>query len=266
VVILATALLLVSRAPARPHGRPRPRALLAALVHNGAPGVVALVRKGDQVHTFAAGLADVKLRRPMRTALRFRVGSLSKPIVATLVLELVAERRLRLSDTVARWLPGLIPAGAQITVRELLQHRSGLYNYTNELIPSILTGQRPLNYVWTPHQLVHIATAHPPDFPPGTRFEYSNTNYVVLGLIVERVTHTGLERYAQRTLFGPLRMTSTSFALGRVSGAHAHGYAPFVPPFPAVPGGLGDTELLRSEGSFVARDATRLAEADEAKK
>ena len=116
-----------------------PRELLAALVHNGAPGAVALVRKGGRVHTFAAGLADVKLRRPMRTALRFRVGSLSKPVVATLVLELVAERRLRLSDTVARWLPGLIPAGARITVRELLQHRSGLFNYINELIPSILT-------------------------------------------------------------------------------------------------------------------------------
>jgi D-alanyl-D-alanine carboxypeptidase len=221
-------------------------------VRNGAPGAVALVRKGDQVHTFAAGLADVKLRRPMQTALRFRVGSLSKPVVATLVLELVAERRLRLSDTVARWLPGLIPAGAHITVRELPQHRSGLYNYTNELIPSILTGQRPLNYVWTPHQLVRIAAAHPLDFRPGTRFEYSNTNYIVLGLIVERVTRTGLERYAQRTLFGPLRMASTSFAVGRVRGAHAHGYTPFVPPFPAVPGGLGDTEPVNGSGAWAA--------------
>jgi D-alanyl-D-alanine carboxypeptidase len=252
VVILATALLLVSHRGTASARTSSPRALLAALVHSGAPGAVALVRNGDRVETFAAGLADVKLRRPMRTALRFRVGSLSKPIVATLVLELVAERRLRLSDTVARWLPGLIPAGAQITVRELLQHRSGLHNYTNELIPSILTGQRPLNYVWTPHQLVHIATAHPLDFPPGTRFEYSNTNYIVLGLIVERVTHTGLERYAQRTLFGPLRMTSTSFALGRVPGAHAHGYAPFVPPFPAVPGGLGDTEPLNGSDAWAA--------------
>jgi len=237
-----------------------PHTLLTALVHEGAPGAVALVRKGDHVHTFAAGLADVKLRRPMRRAFRFRVGSVSKPVVATLVLELVAQRRLRLSDTVARWLPGLIPAGARITVRELLQHRSGLFDYIKEQIPLTLTGQRPLNYVWTPLQLVHIATAHPLDFPPGTRFEYSNTNYDVLGLIVERVTHTGLERYAQRTLFAPLRMTSTSFALGRVHGAHAHGYAPFVPPFRVVPGGLGDTELLNgssawADGSLVSTAA-----------
>ena len=90
------------------------------------------------------------------------------------------------------------------------------------------------------------------DFPPGTRFEYSNTNYNVLGLIVERVTHTGLERYAQRTLFGPLRMTSTSFALGRVHGAHAHGYGPFVPPFPPVSGGLGDTEPLNGSSAWAA--------------
>lgn len=243
-----------SRSPGSTASAPTssPRALLATLVRDGAPGAVALVRRGDRVQTFAAGLADVKLRRPMRAALRFRVGSVSKPVVATLVLELVAARRLRLSDTVARWLPGLIPAGAQITVRELLQHRSGLFNYTNDLVPSILTGQRPLNYVWTPRQLVRIATQHPLDFPPGQRFEYSNTNYIVLGLIVERVTHTGLERYAQRTLFGRLRMRSTSFALGRVPGPHAHGYLPIVPPFPAVPGGLGDAEPLNGSNAWAA--------------
>jgi D-alanyl-D-alanine carboxypeptidase len=121
-------------------------------------------------------------------------------------------------------------------------------------------GQRPLNYVWTPHQLIRIATQHPLDFPPGARFEYSSTNYVVLGLIVERVTHTGLERYAQRTLFGPLRMRSTSFAAGRVPGAHVHGYLPVVPPFPAVPGGLGDAEpvngsYLWAAGSLVSTAA-----------
>jgi D-alanyl-D-alanine carboxypeptidase len=252
VVILATALLLVTAGSSASARTSSPRALVEALVHQGAPGVVALLRTGDQVHTYAAGLADVKLRRPMRPALRFRVGSLSKPVVATLVLKLVAERRLRLSDTVARWLPGLIPAGAKITVKELLEHRSGLFNYTNELILSILAGQHPLNYVWTPQQLVQIATAHPLDFPPGARFEYSNTNYIVLGLIVERVTHTGLKRYAQRTLFGPLGMTSTFFALGRVPGPHAHGYSPFVPPFPAVPGGLGDTEPLNGSGAWAA--------------
>ena len=252
VAALATALLLASHASAASARTSSPRALLAALVHKGAPGVVALVRNGDQVNTFAAGLADLKLRRSMQPALRFRVGSLSKPVVATLVLELVAQQRLRLSDTVGRWLPGLIPAGARITVKELLQHRSGLFNYTNELIPSLITGQQPLNYVWTPHQLVDIATAHPLDFTPGTRFEYSNTNYIVLGLIVERVTHIGLERYAHQTLFGPLRMTSTSFALGRVLGAHAHGYTPLVPPFPAVPGGLGDTEPINGSGAWAA--------------
>ena len=252
VAILATALLVASPPSTVSARTSSPRALLAALVREGAPGAVALVRQGDQVHTFAAGLADVKLGRPMRAALRFRVGSVSKPVVATLVLELVDERRVRLSDTVARWLPGLIPAGAQITIRELLQHRSGLFNYTNELVPTILTGQRPLNYVWTPRQLVRIATAHPLDFTPATRFEYSNTNYIVLGLIVERVTHMGLERYAQRTLFGPLQMRSTSFALGRVPGAHAHGYLPIMPPFPAVAGGLGDAEPLNGSNAWAA--------------
>jgi D-alanyl-D-alanine carboxypeptidase len=223
-----------------------PQARLAALVRAGVPGAVALVRDGARVHTFTAGLADVELRRPMRAGLRFRVGSLSKPVVATLALKLVAERRLRLSDTVAGWLPGLLPAGRRITINELLQHRSGLFNYTDspQLFAPLLTGQLPPSYVWTARQLVGLATQHPLDFAPGTRFEYSNTNYIVLGLIIERVTHTPLERYAQHTLFDPLRMRFTAFALGRVSGAHAHGYVPFLGPFPAAPGGLGDTEPL----------------------
>jgi D-alanyl-D-alanine carboxypeptidase len=254
ILIIAVALLLARPVNAASAQAVSPRSLLSALVRDGAPGAVALVRQGDQIHTFAAGLADLKQHRRMRARLRFRMGSLSKPVVATLVLKLVAERRLRLTDTISRWLPGLVPDGGRITVRELLQHRSGLANYISspELFPSYLTGQRPLSYVWMPRQLVGLATELPLDFPPGTSYEYSNTNYIVLGLIVERVTDIGLERYAERTIFRPLGMRSTSFAVGLVPGPHAHGYLPLGPPFPAVGGGLADAEPLNGSWAWAA--------------
>jgi D-alanyl-D-alanine carboxypeptidase len=228
--------------------------VVKTLVRDGAPGVVALVRDGDRVKTFSGGLADFKPHRAMQAALRFRVGSLSKSMVATLVLELVAQRRLRLSDTVARWLPGLTTAAAKITVRELLEQRSGLpeYIYSPQLFPSYFSGERPLSYVWTPSQLIRLALRHPLDFPPGRRFEYSNTNYIVLGLLLERVTHMQIARYAEQTLFKPLNMRSTSFAFGRITGAHAHGYAPFGPPFPAASPGMGDVESLNGSSYWAA--------------
>jgi D-alanyl-D-alanine carboxypeptidase len=238
-----------------------PAALLSALVRAGAPGTVALVARDGRVHTYAAGLADVQSHQPMRASLPFRVGSLAKPVVAALVLGLVAERRLQLSDTVAHWLPGLLPDGRQITVLELLQQRSGLPDYLGsaQLYAPLLAGKTPLDYVWTPHQLLRLVTKQPRLFTPGTRFSYSNTNYVVLGLIIERVTHASLQKYAERTLFAPLGMHSTSFALGRLRGPHAHGYLPFVGPFLRAPGGLGDVDALN--GSEYAAAASLVSTA-----
>jgi D-alanyl-D-alanine carboxypeptidase len=220
-----------------------PRALLAALVHAGAPGAVALVRRGDRIQTFVAGVADLESGARMRAGLRFRVGSVSKTVVAALVLKLVAQGRVQLSDTIAHWLPGLVADGRQITVAELLEHRSGLADYLNTAV-GLMTSSRHLGRVWTPRQLLGLIARHPSLFAPGTQFLYSNTDDLVLGMLIERVTHMTLQRYAQRVLFGPLGMRSTSFALGRLSGPYAHGYMPTVGPFTAAPGGLGDTERL----------------------
>jgi D-alanyl-D-alanine carboxypeptidase len=194
------------------------------LVAEGAPGAVAVVRTPARVRRAVRGAAVLRPRVRLRATDRFRVASVTKPVVATVVLQLVAEGKLSLDDSVERWLPGIVPNGAQITIRELLSHTSGLYNYTDDPAFGVALLSDPRR-VWTPRELVAWATAHPSLFAPGTGWSYSNTNYVVLGLVVEAVTGTTLEQQLQARIFQPLALAATSFPLGtEIVGSHAHGY------------------------------------------
>src|SRR4051794_32836862 len=150
----------------------------------GAPGAIALVRDGDESVGLASGYRDLEQKEPMRPTDRFRVGSVTKTFVATAALELVGEGKLGLDDTVERWLPGLVPNGPKITVRELLNHTSGIFDFTNDrgFIARVLW--KPAE-AWTPRQLIRTGTAHRPLFAPGATWSYSNTGYILLGLIVE---------------------------------------------------------------------------------
>jgi D-alanyl-D-alanine carboxypeptidase len=193
---------------------------LDGVVEAGSPGVVGLVRTGERTWQGASGLADLRAERPARAGDRFRVGSVTKSFVATLALQLVGEGRLGLDDNLERWLPGLVPGGEKITVRQLLNHTSGLYNYTDDL------PEPPRRF--RPRDLVAMATGHKPLFAPGTQFSYSNTNYILAGMIVERVTGDPLADQLQRRIFQPLglgdtQLPTTQRALG---GPHARGYAP----------------------------------------
>src|SRR4051794_30865069 len=224
--------------------------LLDQIVAGGAPGAIGLVRQGDTTVRAASGTADLGTHRAMSVGDRFRVGSITKSFVATVVLQLVGEGRLSLDDSVARWLPGLVPNGRHITVRQLLNHTSGLFSYTDD--PRVLAPylqQHNSHFVWRPRQLVAIATSHPPLFPPGTAWAYSNTNYVLLGLIVERATGTDLGRQLRQRIFDPLRLRDTSFPVitGRIPGRHAHGYANVTPGAP-----LTDTTELGTSWAWAA--------------
>jgi D-alanyl-D-alanine carboxypeptidase len=197
-----------------------------AVVLAGSPGALVLVDDGSSRRVAASGLAVLQRRVPLHPRDRFRVGSITKTFVAVVVLELVDEHRLRLGDTVERWLPGLVPGGGGITVRELLGHTSGLADYAGD--PAFLrrTVAQPRRR-WTPRELVRIALAGGPVAPPGGRFSYASTNYVLLGLVAERATGTSLERQLRRRIFTPLRLQDTSFTPGpRVRGRYVHGYAP----------------------------------------
>lgn len=190
----------------------------------GAPGVIVLTRDGARTRRLARGDAILATHAPMRPTDRFRVGSVTKTFVATVVLQLVGESRLTLDDSVERWLPGVVPGGERITVRELLNHTSGLFDYTQDeaFLQSWLRDPR---HEWTPSEIIGIATAHQPTAAPGAAWRYSNTGYIVLGLIAEAATGRPLATELDARIFAPLRLRATSFDSGpRIAGRHAHGY------------------------------------------
>src|SRR4051794_30478244 len=159
---------------------------LDALTAAGVPGAVLVVDdpEADPI-TVVSGVADTESGKPVRADDRFRIGSLTKPYVAVVVMQLAEEGTLSLDDTVEEWLPGLVPKGNQITVRDLLGHRSGLFEYEEDprVLAPYLKGD--FGYRWEPQELIAISTEHPPSAAPGTKVVYSNTNYTVLGLLVE---------------------------------------------------------------------------------
>ena len=152
--------------------------------------------------SFAAGVGDIATGAALRPAAQFRIGSITKTFVATVVLQLVGEGRLRLDEPVAQRLPGLLSNGHRITVRQLLNHTSGLPDYTED--PELFAGIVK-NRVWAPRELVALAEKHPQLFAPGSAWKYSNTNYIVAGLLVEAVTGHSLARELERRIFSPLQ-------------------------------------------------------------
>ena len=198
-----------------------------ALVAAGAPGVIALVRDGKRTTRVVAGYANLATRRPIRANDRFRVGSTTKTFVSAIVLQLAGEGKLTLDDSVERWLPGLVPNGTAITVRQLLNHTSGLADYAPDeddtFINRVLADRHK---TWEPHELVAIGTAYPPLFPPEARWSYSNTGYVLLGLIIEAASGNPLEAELRARILAPLRLRATSLETNpRIAGRHAHGYS-----------------------------------------
>jgi D-alanyl-D-alanine carboxypeptidase len=239
--LCATALAAAPAAPARADNLDR---ALSRLTRTGAPGAVVLVRRGAHTRRLARGYADRATRRPMRAGDRFRIGSLTKTFTATVVLQLAGEGRLSLHDTVERWLPGLVPGGERITVRQLLNHTSGLFNYTEDerVLEGMLSDRRR---AWSPRDLVAIATAHPPAFAPGTRWAYSNTGYIVLGLIAEAADGRPLATQLRARIFAPLKLRHTSFdSEPQIAGRYAHGYFGFPRPH--------DVSALNPTGAWAA--------------
>jgi D-alanyl-D-alanine carboxypeptidase len=204
---------------------PKLRKDVKDLVAAGVPGVVVLVRRDGRTVQLAGGYSNLEKKTPMRVGDRFRIGSVTKSFVATVVLQLVGEGKLSLDDSIEHWLPGLVPNGGMITVRQLLSHQSGLFDYLNDerVLKPYLSGN--FGYVWTPPKLVAVSTSHPALFAPGAKFSYSNTNYIVLGLIVEAATKDTIKAQLRKRIFGPLGLRSTLLATSqRIAGAHARGY------------------------------------------
>ncbi len=185
-----------------------------------------LVRDGDRTVRLSSGYGNLERRTPLRVTDRFRIGSETKTFVATVVLQLVGERKLSLDDSVERHLPGLVPNGHRITVRQRLNHTSGLFDYAED--KAFLAQLEHRAKTWSPRRLVATGTSHEPLFAPGTRWSYSNTGYIVLGLLVEQATGHTLATELRKRIFEPLSLRATSFdTKPRIAGRHAHGYSRF---------------------------------------
>ncbi|WP_410589017.1 serine hydrolase domain-containing protein [Amycolatopsis sp. lyj-23] len=221
-----TALSLTATGTADAADSPDPRAITRALelmTAGGAAGAQVGVTVGGRRFTARSGVARLGAPRGVPVNGRFRIASVTKTFTATVVLQLVGEGRLALDDAVSRYLPGLLPDGDRITVRMLLQHRSGLYNYSDDLTGDPAELQRH----WAPRQLVAMATAHPLNFPPGTASKYSNTDYIVAGLLVEGLTSRSWATAVRDRIIRPLGLHGTTLPGDRtaIPGPHAHGYA-----------------------------------------
>jgi D-alanyl-D-alanine carboxypeptidase len=178
-----------------------------------APGaIVRLSAPGLTPWEGTFGLANTETGSLMNVAMHGRIGSITKTMIATLILQLVDEGALGLDDTLAATLPTLahLPNAETITIRNLLTMRSGLYNYTEEpgLFDSIVTDS---TRIWTPAELIAVAAAKPANFAPGTQFEYSNTNYIILGEIIGQLTNTSVESRFQERLVDRFDLTETSW-------------------------------------------------------
>jgi len=198
---------------------------MAAVVASGVPGVALVIRDEGNTTRLAQGLGDVATGTPMGVDDRIRIGSLSKSYVAVVVLQLVDEGRLALDDRIEQWVPGLVPNGADISVRQLLNHTSGIPNYEEhpDYMAPYLAGD--FGHVTTPRQLVHMGTSQGELFPPGTSSAYSNTNYTVAGLVVEAATGRPLAEELERRIFDPLDLDATYLPEApEIDGVHAHGY------------------------------------------
>ncbi|MFD5917246.1 serine hydrolase domain-containing protein [Kitasatospora sp. NPDC058201] len=194
----------------------------------------------------AAGVTDLDSGRPARADGRFRIGSITKTFVSTVVLQLADEGRLRLDDPVDRYLPGVVPNGGAITLRQVLNHTSGLYDYLEDpqflfhdeaSLRAFLAQGRWTNY--RPEQLVTVGVQHAPYFAPGQGWHYSNTNYILTGMIIKKVTGHTWQREVEKRIVEPLNLDNTSFpgSWPGIPGPHAHGYV-------KLPEGPADVTLI----------------------
>jgi D-alanyl-D-alanine carboxypeptidase len=194
-----------------------------------ASGILAEVRDPHWVWRGSSGVSELGTSKRVVPTGRFRVGSVNKSFVSTVVLQLVAERRLGLDDPVRRWLPGVVPGDDRITVRNLVQHTSGIVDYTTalpQIFPTVADVVRQRYRTWTPRELLELTAGQPPLFEPGTSWSYSNTNYILLGLVIERVTGRRYADEIRRRILGPLRLRDTEGpgTDPHIRGPHSHGY------------------------------------------
>lgn len=207
------------------------QALRRLVEKDGVPGALAEVRDRHGRTVITSGVGNTQTGAPVPRDGLFRIGSKTKTYLATVILQLAGQHKVALDAPVERYLPGVVSGngndGREITVRNLLQHTSGLPDYLNYLdMKDTLLNHRFDHH--EPGALVKIALAHPRLFKPGERWSYSNTNYVLAGMIIKKATGHSYGAEIRRRILWPLRLRETSVPGDKpgIPGPHAQGYLP----------------------------------------
>ncbi|HVZ28813.1 MAG TPA: serine hydrolase [Asticcacaulis sp.] len=209
-------------APAAPDVK-KMDALVQSYVDSGQfMGAVLVVQDGKVLLDKGYGYANLEWQTPMTADAKFRIGSMTKQFTAVSILLLEERGKLSTDDLISKYLPGLPAAWDKITIKNLLTHTSGIPNYTAS--PEIMTVMRQSQ---TPNQIVALVRDKPLDFPTDSQYAYSNTNYVLLGMIVEKASGQPYARFLQDNIFTPLHMTDTGYdSNSRLLPHRALGYQP----------------------------------------
>jgi D-alanyl-D-alanine carboxypeptidase len=189
------------------------------------PGAVVEVRTPQGDFTAAVGTTLRGADVPPGGDTHFRIASITKTMTAAVIVLLAQEGKLQFSDPVSKYVPN-VPNGENITIAELLKMRSGLYGYTNDPGFAATLDEDPTKAI-SPQEVLAIAFRHPPEFPPGTAYDYSNTNYILLGLIAEKVDGKPLAEDFQDRLYGPLGLKQTLLPGSEdtaIPDPYSHGY------------------------------------------
>lgn len=201
---LAAAVLVAAVATRSEDPSPSLDSAAVRVVESGVPGVIVRLRDGDDVQELAKGEASV--------GMRFRIGSVTKTFVAALTLDLAELGLVSLEDTAADFGPRIVNDAKQITIRQLLSHRAGLFDYTSD--PALLQGELD------PPTLIGIADSR----PRTDGYAYSSTNYLVLGVILQRAGRRALVDLLDRQILEPYGLTETTFEPDPLAGPHLHGH------------------------------------------
>ncbi|MFF3376776.1 serine hydrolase domain-containing protein [Streptomyces sp. NPDC002680] len=202
----------------RSGGHEATRKAMNATVKDGVPGVALQAKDRHGVWKATAGVGNLRTKQPRSAHDNFRAGSITKTFIATVLLQLEAEGRVSLDDTVDKWLPGVVRGnghdGRKITLRQILNHTSGIFNYTDdEYVQSEIF--LPENFfknkyrTWTPDEIVGIAMGHQPEFAPGAGWGYSNTNYTLAGMVIQKVTGKSYGDEVRARVIEPLGLHGT---------------------------------------------------------
>lgn len=188
------------------------------------PGaIVGVWRRGAAPYVRAFGVRDTATGQSMSTNLRMRIGSVSKTFTGTALLQLVDQGKISLDSPISKYIAG-VPHGNEITIRELAEMRSGLFDYfgNDAWVRAWLADPRR---EWTPRQLLAYSFSKPLRFAPGTSYDYSNVNFVLLGLVIQKVSHEPLATYIEQHILRPEHLTHTSSPAGAAfPSPHAQGY------------------------------------------